>query len=93
MVLFALLSELRSFTFVRSVKHVLHARAYINFINYKDVIPFKSDLEGHSFVNEKGEVYQCVVEYSPLQKLPRTKTKKDSRENTIEKGKLRGPNY
>ena len=60
------------------------------------VYDFRADFDGHSFVNERGQQYQCLVEYAPYQKAPKVVTKKDPREGTLEKGQtqaLRSPCY
>lgn len=42
--------------FIRSQKHQVHSRAYINFNRPEDVIEFAQFFDGHVFVNEKGEL-------------------------------------
>uniref|UniRef100_A0A182JEC5 UPF3 domain-containing protein n=1 Tax=Anopheles atroparvus TaxID=41427 RepID=A0A182JEC5_ANOAO len=61
------------------------ARAYIDFIDPEDVFRFTQSFDGYTFVDNKGMEYQAVVEYAPLQKLPKNRSrKKDAKCNTIE---------
>eukprot|EP00798_Chlamydomonas_sp_ICE-L_P014686 gene14686-20723_t len=68
-----------------STKRVQFSRAYIDFISSDAIFEFKSAFDGHVFVGSKGNQYQCAVEYAPFQKVPDTKTKKDTKDGTIEK--------
>ncbi|XP_051132719.1 regulator of nonsense transcripts UPF3-like [Andrographis paniculata] len=72
-----------------SQKHLVHSRAYINFNGAEDVIEFAEFFNGHVFVNEKGVQFKAVVEYAPLQRVPKQCSKKDGREGTI----LKDPEY
>ncbi|XP_058119664.1 regulator of nonsense transcripts 3B isoform X2 [Anopheles coustani] len=61
------------------------SRAYINFIEPEDIFRFTDSFDGYTFVDTKGMEYQAVVEYAPLQKLPKNRSrKKDAKCNTIE---------
>ena len=60
-------------------------RAYINFSNESDIIPFHDQFDGYVFTTEKGQQYHAVVEYAPFQGVPKkSKRKPDSRCGTIE---------
>lgn len=50
------------------------------------VYDLRASFDGHTFVNERGQQYQCSVEFAPYQKAPKAITKKDPREGTLEKG-------
>ncbi|KFB51374.1 AGAP006649-PA-like protein [Anopheles sinensis] len=61
------------------------SRAYINFTDPEDIFRFTDSFDGYTFVDAKGMEYQAVVEYAPLQKLPKNRSrKKDAKCNTIE---------
>lgn len=68
-----------------SPKFQSYSRAYIAFKKPDDVIEFAEFFHGHVFVNEKGLQFKTVVEYAPLQRVPKQWTKKDGREGTIVK--------
>ena len=52
------------------------------------VYDLRAKFDGHTFVNERGQQYQCSVEYAPYQKSPKIITKKDPREGTLDKGTI-----
>jgi len=61
------------------------SRAYINFVNQEDIFLFKDKFDGYVFVDQKGNEYSAVVEFSPFQKIPKKKPKKkDTKCGTIE---------
>ncbi|CAL5379933.1 unnamed protein product [Camellia sinensis] len=66
-----------------SQKHPSYARAYIDFKKPEDVIEFAEFFDGHVFVNEKGTQFKTIVEYAPLQRVPKQWSKKDGREGSI----------
>ncbi|KAI4318536.1 hypothetical protein MLD38_032228 [Melastoma candidum] len=76
-------------SFLRSQKHQIYSRAYINFKRPEDVIEFAEFFDGHVFVNEKGSQFKTIVEYAPSQRVPKLTTKKDGREGTL----LKDPEY
>ena len=69
-------------------------RACINFVNQEDIFVFKDKFDGYVFVDQKGNEYPAIVEFSPFQKIPRrrfgsngqplTAKKRDSKSGTIE---------
>eukprot|EP00884_Botryococcus_braunii_P002156 jgi/Botrbrau1/11941/Bobra.341_1s0008.1 len=61
------------------------ARAFLHFIDPRDVLSFKTHMEKHTFVNERGQVFQCNVEFAPSQEMPVPQKKRDRRENTLDK--------
>ncbi|OTF70305.1 Smg-4/UPF3-like protein, partial [Euroglyphus maynei] len=64
------------------------SRAYIKFINIEDLLIFKEKYDDYIFIDSKGNEYPAIVEYAPMQKLPRRlnsmNIKKDTKVNTIE---------
>lgn len=71
---------------LRSAKGVRASRAYIYIKEPMLAYDLRAKFDGHTFVNERGQQYQCSVEYAPYQKSPKVTTKKDPREGTLEKG-------
>lgn len=59
------------------------ARAYINFSNTSDILPFRDQFDGRILESAKGMKYRLVVEYAPYQAVPKRK-KPDQRSGTIE---------
>jgi len=55
----------------------------LNFIDELSLSKFWYQFNGHIFVNTKGKENRATVEYAPFQKIPKSKRKLDSRENTI----------
>ena len=61
------------------------ARAYINFSDESDIIPFRDQFDGYVLTTERGQRYHAIVEYAPFQGVPKKlKRKPDSRCGTIE---------
>jgi regulator of nonsense transcripts 3 len=70
------------------------SRAYINFIHMEDVFIFKDKFDNYVFVDSKGNEFPAIVEFAPLQKIPRrrigangqpiTAKKRDNKCGTIE---------
>lgn len=61
------------------------SRAYLALKSLEDVLLFKEKFDGYVFVDQKGNEYPAVVEFSPFQGLARSRVKKrDTRINTIE---------
>jgi regulator of nonsense transcripts 3 len=71
---------------LHSTKRIKTSHAFIHFKVPADLLKFKDCIEKHTFVNERGVVYHCTVEFAPSQKIPPSKVKRDPRENTLEKG-------
>ncbi len=69
-----------------SVKRFRHARAYLNFQQPQQVLPFKQQFDSKIFAGEKNAQYRCQVEYAPYQRVPKTKVRHDPKEGTIEQG-------
>ncbi len=69
-----------------SAKGSRASRAYIYADESFSVYDLRARFDGHIFVNERGQQYQCSAEYAPYQKSPKVVTKKDPREGTLEKG-------
>ncbi|XP_057350576.1 regulator of nonsense transcripts 3A isoform X3 [Manis pentadactyla] len=63
----------------------LYSRAYINFRNPDDILPFRDRFDGYVFIDSKGLEYPAVVEFAPFQKIARKKLKKkDAKTGSIE---------
>lgn len=64
------------------------SRAYIKFTNIDDMLIFNQKYDDYIFLDSKGNEYPAIVEYAPMQKLPRRlnsmNIKKDSKANTID---------
>ena len=61
------------------------ARAYINFTNEEDIVPFRERYDGYVFEDDYGNKSYTVVEFAPFQRIPRkTKRKVDSKCGTID---------
>ena len=60
------------------------ARAYINFTDTSDILPFRDQYDGTILESEKGVRYRLVIEYAPYQTVPKRK-KVDQRAGTLEK--------
>ena len=60
------------------------ARAYINFTDTSDILPFRDQYDGTILESEKGVRYRLVVEYAPYQTVPRRR-KVDQRAGTLDK--------
>ncbi|KAK9881881.1 hypothetical protein WA026_018076 [Henosepilachna vigintioctopunctata] len=62
------------------------ARAYLNFLNPNDVFDFKEKFDNYVFLDQKGNEYAAVVEFSAFQKIPkkRNKSRVDPKCGTIE---------
>jgi len=69
-------------------KKVIYSKAFLNFIDELSLSKFWYQFNGHIFVNTKGKENRATVEYAPFQKIPKSKRKLDSRENTIGEGKF-----
>ncbi|KAF7490046.1 Regulator of nonsense transcripts 3A [Sarcoptes scabiei] len=71
-----------------SIGEYSFSRAYIKFKNYEDVICFKNKFDDYVFVDSKGNEFPAIVEFAPLQRLPRRfnllNIKKDTKVNTYE---------
>nr|XP_027204044.1 regulator of nonsense transcripts 3A-like [Dermatophagoides pteronyssinus] len=65
-----------------------YSRAYIKFNNIDDMLMFTQKYDDYIFIDSKGNEYPALVEYAPIQKLPRRlnsmNVKKDTKVNTIE---------
>lgn len=61
-------------------------RAYINFLEQKDIFLFREKFDNYVFVDAKGLEYPAVVEFAPFQRLPKKRVgkKKDLKCGTIE---------
>ncbi|XP_065830484.1 regulator of nonsense transcripts 3B-like isoform X2 [Oscarella lobularis] len=64
-------------------------RAYFNFRKFEGVLDFRRRCDGLVFEDARGRKYPAVVEFAPLQKIPRAreKMKKDPKCGTIEQDK------
>ncbi|XP_065645095.1 regulator of nonsense transcripts 3B isoform X2 [Hydra vulgaris] len=60
-------------------------RAYVNFIEYNDVLEFRNKFDGYIFYDNLGNEFSAVIEYAPCQQIPRTKQKIDQKINTFDK--------
>lgn len=64
------------------------SRAYIKFTNFDDLCIFKDKFDGYVFIDNSGNEYTAIVEFAPLQKMPRrfgnTEMKVDTKANTID---------
>lgn len=61
------------------------SRAYIHFTDPADVFLFKDKFDGYVFVDAKGVEYPAIVEFAPMQQLPKSKAHRvDSKAGTIE---------
>nr|CAB3267523.1 regulator of nonsense transcripts 3B-like [Phallusia mammillata] len=59
-------------------------RVYINFTNVEEIVKFRDKLDGLE-IDKNGHRTQCIVEFSPFQKVPKKlKKKEDPKANTIE---------
>ena len=66
------------------------SRAYFKFKNFEELLIFKDKFDDYVFMDSRGNEFPAIVEYAPLQKMPRRSgdmklTKQDSKMNTIEK--------
>ncbi|XP_054718066.1 regulator of nonsense transcripts 3B-like isoform X2 [Uloborus diversus] len=60
------------------------SRAYINFLIPEDIFIFKDKFDGYVFLDNKGNEYPAIVEFSPFQKIPKKRNKKrDAKCGTI----------
>lgn len=65
------------------------SRAYINFLNLKDMESFRDKFDGYVFVDSRGNEFPALVEYAPFQKVPHmylspsSKKKRDKKCGTI----------
>lgn len=62
------------------------SRAYINFIEQKDIFDFREKFDNYVFLDAKGTEYPAVVEFAPFQRLPKKRIgkKKDAKAGTID---------
>ena len=65
------------------------SRAYFKFKNFDELLIFKDKFDDYVFMDSKGNEFAAIVEYAPLQKMPRRsssmkQTKQDTKLNTIE---------
>lgn len=63
-----------------------YSRAYINFIEQKNIFDFREKFDNYVFVDAKGNEYPAVVEFAPFQRLPKKRIikKKDTKHGDIE---------
>ncbi|XP_063341953.1 regulator of nonsense transcripts 3B [Pelmatolapia mariae] len=62
----------------------LFARAYINFKNQEDIVLFRDRFDGYVFIDNRGQEYPAIVEFSPFQKTAKKRSKKkDAKCGTI----------
>lgn len=59
------------------------ARAYINFTNESDILPFRDQYDGSTLESAKGVRYRMVIEFAPFQAVPKRR-KPDPRCGMIE---------
>lgn len=62
------------FYYVKGVHHIgvpTFSRAYINFVNQEDIFHFQEKFDGYVFLDQAGNEYPAVVEFSPFQKVPK----------------------
>mmetsp|Transcript_22869 Transcript_22869/g.63499 ORF Transcript_22869/g.63499 Transcript_22869/m.63499 type:complete len:241 (-) Transcript_22869:1248-1970(-) len=69
----------------QTMKKVVTSTAFINFRTPVDVFGFSSKFHGKVFTADNGAQIHCLVQYSPSQKVPRPRPRKDPRENTLKK--------
>jgi len=50
----------------------VYARAVVNFSDFESGQKFKSEFDGHTFVDNKGREQKCVVEYCLSQQIPQS---------------------
>lgn len=64
------------------------SRAYIKFTNFDDLCIFKDKFDNYVFIDSAGNEYSAIVEFAPLQKMPRRygnmEIKIDPKMNTID---------
>lgn len=62
------------------------SRAYINFVDQRDIFIFREKFDNYVFVDAKGTEYPAVVEFAPFQRLPKKRAgkKKDVKCGSIE---------
>lgn len=65
------------------------SRAYFRFKNFDELVVFKDKFDDYVFMDLKGNEFPAIVEYAPLQEMPRRsgdqkQTKQDLKINTIE---------
>ncbi|XP_043285104.1 regulator of nonsense transcripts 3A [Venturia canescens] len=62
------------------------SRAYINFVDQRDIFIFREKFDNYVFVDAKGTEYPAVVEFAPFQRLPKKRVgkKKDVKCGSIE---------
>ncbi|XP_017481209.1 PREDICTED: regulator of nonsense transcripts 3B-like [Rhagoletis zephyria] len=86
------LPEYSEFYFVNgdlSLGEFAFSRAYFKFKNFEEMLIFKDKFDDYVFLDSKGNEFPAIVEFAPLQKMPRPsseakKTKQDIKMNTIE---------
>lgn len=68
-----------------------YSRAYVKFVNFDELLIFKDRFDDYVFMDSRGYEFPAIVEYAPLQKMPRrssvskqTHIKQDVKMNTIE---------
>ncbi|RDD47716.1 Regulator of nonsense transcripts 3A [Trichoplax sp. H2] len=61
-------------------------RAYVNFVNAKDIVDFFEKYDGYPISDSKGKQFPAIVEFAPFQRIPKKK-KRDPKCSTIESDK------
>lgn len=62
------------------------SRAYVEFENEEEIVPFRDQYDGMMLESEKGGKYRAIVEFAPYQGVPKkAKRKPDARCGTIDK--------
>ena len=59
------------------------SRAYINFEEYEDIVPFRDRYDGMVLETEKRVKYRIIIELAPYQTVPRVRMRPDHRCGTI----------
>ena len=80
------LGEQQAIDFMCSLKGIRHSRCYICFKDAAAALDFREAFDGHTFVSERGQQYKCSVQFAPYQRAPKTLSKKDPREGSLEAG-------
>lgn len=62
------------------------SRAYVEFENEEEIVPFRDQYDGMILESEKGGKYRAIIEFAPYQGVPKkAKRKPDARCGTIDK--------
>lgn len=62
------------------------ACAFLAFPEHEALLKFGTAFHGRAFISDRGAQFRCTVEYAPCQKVPKQRSKVDSREGTLDEG-------